>query len=1344
MKKLLLNLILLLLGVTSGFSQQQEFVFQQWAGSSGTQNFFYKNITKSDASGNIYTAGATLNGSGNYDLLLVKYNKSGVVQWTKQYNGSGNGHDMATGIHIDGSGNVYVTGTTYVNGTNYNDILTIKYNSSGTQQWLSTYNGSGCSYDAGGAIVVNAAGNTVFICGGAMTTSNLSDFITVSYNASTGAQNWASTYNYNGNYDVAAKIALTGLNQTTVVVSGGVQHNSTTWKYATVNYASSTGMTLGSPSVSGNNTGSLAELGDICEDATQTYTYVAGSVNNTGTGTGFDYKIAKLQNSNLTVVWERTWNGADSLDDKAADIVVDASGNVYVTGFTTTDTQGKNYATVKYNSSGTLQWTKYHNGAGNGIDEATAINLDASNNVYVTGTSHTGGSQDYYTIKYKPDNTIVWEQAYNGLYNGLDKAYDIAVNPSTNEIAVSGQTQTSTGYSYTTVSMGQATTVINPNEVFNSSFSFTENLAQLLKSNGTSASNIKYYNFSSSPSTYFSDTAVSYVLSSIDTLTATNDTLHRVDRTYSGHKTPGQYGINKRSDYFNFYLAHIPEGRARVTNYNRLITPELYNKIDVLYTGNGKGLVTTFVCKPTSTPAASIKMKFAGADSIRVVNNDLIIYTKLGQIKHPRATAYELDNNGTSYVLGWFPTYVRSGNEITFTLGTYNTSRNLIIDMGMGSGTPTGVDNGNLDWSTYIGGSGADAGLAVTTDTEGSSYVTGYTQSPDFPVAFGPTVASMQFNGLIDAFIGKFTRYAEQKYTVFFGGSSRDEGNDLVITPNGQDLYVTGNTLNSGFPVFPLSNPNNGTYYDSLHGGADAFIIRLKADNGDRLWAQYIGGCGFEEAHAIDIDTIGNVFIGGYTSSDSSCLSNSMFPVYDPGNGAYYQEHNLTSPAGVYNTCFILKFNPANELTWGTYFGGNDHAFIYHLAVNQRNGEVVVTGEAFGVNTTIYSSPCPSPDNGNFPLCDPGSSAYIQSSASSDGTAFIARFGGNNHELQWCSMFGGTGYDVGTGLAISTQNHIYMTGYTSSNVYSYSCDAPVNGGFPLCDAGGFFQDTTTADPNGTRDIFIARFNERDELEWSTYVGGESEEDGSTIELVSAKQSPKVATDVFDNLFVVGTSALFSGIPVDAFPVQYSALWYNQDENAGTPILGSHDAFLLWFDHWNNLEWASMFGGRDTTFGGGHESGMDISVYKDSAIYITGLTSSFSTPYQCPPQLGAEPPFCVESLNATTHAVSDAYLSRFIIQDLTGIEDLITADNNSLLIYPNPSHDIFNVTLKMETSSDVIVELFNNMGQIVYSENIKNVNRNLIYSLSMAGKSNGIYLLSLKTEKRTYSGKIIKQ
>jgi hypothetical protein len=1340
MKKLLLNLTLLLLGVVTGFSQQQEFSFQQWAGSSGTQNFFYKNITKSDASQNIYTAGATLNGNGNYDLLLVKYNKSGVVQWTKQYDGAGGGHDMATGIHIDGSGNVYVTGTTYVNSTNYNDIITIKYNSSGTQQWLSTYNGSGSSYDAGGGIIVDGAGTYVYICGGAMTTSNLSDFVAIKYAVSNGAQQWANTYNYNGNYDVATKLSISGLN---LSVSGGIQYNSTTWKYATTVFSLSTGYNSGSAITSGNNTGTLDELGDVFEDAAQTYTYVCGSVNNTGTGTGYDYKIAKLLNSNLSVVWERTWNGADSLADKAADIVVDASGNVYVTGFTTTDTQGKNYATVKYNSSGTLQWTKYHNGAGNGIDEATAINLDASNNVYVTGTSHTGGSQDYYTIKYKPDNTVVWEQAYNGLYNGLDKAYDIAVNPSTNEIAVSGQTQTATGYSYTTVSIGQATTVTNPNEVFNSSFSFTQNLGQLLKSNGSSASNIKYYNFSSSPSTYFSDTAVSYVLSNIDTLTATNDTLHRVDRTYSGHKTPGQYGINKRSDYYNFYLAHIPEGRPHVTNYNRLITPELYSKIDVLYTGNGKGLVTTFVCKPTSTPAASIKMKFSGADSIRVVNNDLIIYTKLGQIKHPRATAYELDNNGTSYILGWFPTYVRSGNEITFTLGTYNTSRNLIIDMSFGTFTASAAANGNLDWSTYVGGTGNDVGISVTTDAEGSSYFTGYTQGQNFPVV-GPTVASITFRGLIDIFVGKFSKYAEQEYSIFYGGSDQEHGNDLVVTPDGEDLYVTGFTFGEDFPIVPQINPNNGSHFDNIEGGTEAFILRFNANDGDITFAQYIGGCANEEGYGIDTDNDGNIFIGGYTlSKAAACSTNNLLPVFDPGNGAYYQDDNLAGTG--LSTGFIVKFNPDNEITWGTHFGGNNHVFIRDLVLNKHNGELLITGESFGANTVVdNTAPFPSPDNGNFPLADPGSLAYVQTNTTTTGNAFVARFSANVHALGWCTTFGAGGYDVGTSIAVNSKDEVYIAGYTNSNTYSVSCVEPTNGGFPLCNP---HQATTTADASD-HDIFIARFSERDELVWSTYVGGESQEDGGAgVSPLSVNLPPKIALDDFDNLFLVGSSGLSIGVAVDAFPTDDETSWYFQEENAGTPSLGSYDAFILWFDHWNNLQWASMFGGEDSG-GPGNERGMGIAVYNSEAIYITGSTSSLFTPYECPAQLGTDAPYCDAVFHGgnTNNAPepTDAFLSRFIIEDLTPVEEYTNTTGDFFMIYPNPTHDNFSIYLKMETNSDMVIELYNNIGQIIYSEKIVNADKNFAYRFSLAGKANGIYLLSIKTDERVYSGKIIKQ
>jgi len=103
-----------------------------------------------------------MNGSNNYDILVAKYNSSGVLQWIQQYNGAGNGDDMALGLYIDASGNVYITGTV-TTATNV-DAITIKYNSSGTQQWLTTYNGTGSAFDSGTDLTTDASGN-VYITG---------------------------------------------------------------------------------------------------------------------------------------------------------------------------------------------------------------------------------------------------------------------------------------------------------------------------------------------------------------------------------------------------------------------------------------------------------------------------------------------------------------------------------------------------------------------------------------------------------------------------------------------------------------------------------------------------------------------------------------------------------------------------------------------------------------------------------------------------------------------------------------------------------------------------------------------------------------------------------------------------------------------------------------------------------------------------------------------------------------------------------------------------------------------------------------------------------------------------
>lgn len=221
MKKLVLIFSLFL--VTFMANAQSELkVFTDWTGTNGSQNFFYKNIVKTDASSNVYIVGATLNSSNNYDILVAKYNSSGIQQWIQQYNGAGNGNDMAVGLYIDASGYVYITGTVTTS-TNV-DAVTIKYNSSGTQQWLTTYNGTGSAFDTGADIITDASGN-VYITGSSYNASGNADIITIKYNSS-GAQQWVSRYDYTAQLnDAGSKIQIVAGNiNITVLCKPTVQH----------------------------------------------------------------------------------------------------------------------------------------------------------------------------------------------------------------------------------------------------------------------------------------------------------------------------------------------------------------------------------------------------------------------------------------------------------------------------------------------------------------------------------------------------------------------------------------------------------------------------------------------------------------------------------------------------------------------------------------------------------------------------------------------------------------------------------------------------------------------------------------------------------------------------------------------------------------------------------------------------------------------------------------------------------------------------------------------------------------------------------------------------------------
>jgi hypothetical protein len=156
--------------------------------------------------------------------------------------------------------------------------------------------------------------------------------------------------------------------------------------------------------------------------------YVTGE--SIGSGTGYDIVTIKYHPDGDTA-WVRRYNGPGGSTDYGFAIAVDGSNNVCVTGRSDGSGTSQDFATIKYYPNGDTAWVRRYNGQENGSDDAVAVAIDGSSNVYVTGESWGGGTNyDYVTIKYSPDGDTAWVRRYNGPGNGLDKAQAIATDDS--------------------------------------------------------------------------------------------------------------------------------------------------------------------------------------------------------------------------------------------------------------------------------------------------------------------------------------------------------------------------------------------------------------------------------------------------------------------------------------------------------------------------------------------------------------------------------------------------------------------------------------------------------------------------------------------------------------------------------------------------------------------------------------------------------------------------------------------------------------------------------------------------------------------------------------------------
>lgn len=360
------------------------------------------------------------------------------IQWQTRYTSTGSNVDRAEDLFKDAAGNVYVTGLGLGASGNF-DYITIKYDAVGAQVWKSEYNGPGNSLDEAHAITVDGSGNvyvTGWSYGGAGTGY---DYATVKYN-SAGVQQWASRYtNVAGGTDEAWDIGVD--NAGNVFVTGSSDGAGSNSAATTVRY-NAAGVQQFANRFEG--AGGAIDAGfAIYVDAVTGDSYITGYTFQS-TAADFNYITIKYNLAGAQQ-WATTYNSPDANFDQATAIAVDGSGNVYVTGYSQTLVlTNYDYATVKYNSAGVQQWQVRYNGTGNDYDRANAITLDATGNVYITGKSVGVGStaEDAVTIKYDNSGVSQWTARYNGPSNGYDEGKALAVDAAGNVYI--------TGYSFTT------------------------------------------------------------------------------------------------------------------------------------------------------------------------------------------------------------------------------------------------------------------------------------------------------------------------------------------------------------------------------------------------------------------------------------------------------------------------------------------------------------------------------------------------------------------------------------------------------------------------------------------------------------------------------------------------------------------------------------------------------------------------------------------------------------------------------------------------------------------------------------------------------------------------------
>jgi hypothetical protein len=480
-------------------------------------------------------------------------------------------------------------------------------------------------------------------------------------------------------------------------------------------------------------------------------------------------------------------------------------------------------------------------------------------------------------------------------------------------------------------------------------------------------------------------------------------------------------------------------GVYELVTYSRLIYQNIYNGIDLIYSFADNRLKYEYIVHPEADPNQLV-IEVDGHDGLSVCRGQtLTILSPFGPIHDEGLkTFYQSDSH--ERIPCEFQ--ILSQDAFTFHLGPYDTTQTIVIDPILNitvfggsdpdelkgittdetgniymvgssystdfSTTPGVVqtipgdsedavlvklnhDGTTIEFSTYIGGMSKDSAEAITVDSEGNIYITGRTNSTDFPVT--DDVFQRGLSGYDDGFVCILDNNGSSFVaSTYFGGPDKDVGNDIILDEQG-NIIIVGSTRSHAFPT-------TSSAYQRFHGGlTDAFVIHFDVACKELRFSTFLGGEYWDRGVAVTKDLDGNVLFTGSTSS-------SNFPTT---KGCYQPIQS----AGSWDA-FIAKLGPnGSELIDSTYLGGSEIEEAFDL-FSFENGDCLVVGMT---------------SSHNFPTTN---NAYQKSYIGGGYDSFLTRIDGNLTSLISSTYFGGNSDDYATALDVNGSESIVVTGWTTS------------------------------------------------------------------------------------------------------------------------------------------------------------------------------------------------------------------------------------------------------------------------------------------------------------------------